>query len=220
MIKFENMRTDGWEAAVRGMRNSFGSWGKSDSIFRERTGFLMIGQKDRELMSKLAALGSSHAKFMRFITVSVDITAPLYFWKEFDTYKVGTVSNSTSTMHSIAVNEFTLDDFSHEHLIDVYLLKSVISSLNFHRDIYNNYDKQQVDDYHKAKISKKDIWWQMIQLLPSSYNQKRTILFNYEVLRNIYSQRKGHKLDEWNDFCDWIESLPCAADLIMVKGGK
>jgi hypothetical protein len=218
MIKFENMRTDGWEAAVRGMRNSFNSWGKSDSIFKERTGFLMIGQKDRELMSKLAALGPSHAKFMRFITVSVDITAPLYFWKEFDTYKVGTVSNSTSTMHSIAVNEFTLNDFSHEHLIATCLLESVIGTLNIYRGIYNNYDKQS--DEYKSEFSKKKIWWQMIQLLPSSYNQKRTILFNYEVLRNIYSQRKGHKLDEWNDFCNWIESLPCAADLIMVKRSK
>nr|DAN88812.1 MAG TPA: hypothetical protein [Caudoviricetes sp.] len=209
MIKFENMRTDGWEAAVRGMRNSFNSWDKSDSIFRERTGFLMIGQKDRELMSKLAALGPSHAKFMRFITVSVDITAPLYFWKEFDTYKVGTVSNSCSTMHSIAVNEFTLDDFSHEHLNghSEMVLEDLIKTMNAEREYY-------------LKSKDKSAWCQMIQLLPSSYNQKRTILFNYEVLRNIYSQRKGHKLDEWNNFCNWIESLPCAADLIMVKRSK
>ena len=150
---------------------------------------------------------------MRMITVYMDITAPLYWWKEFDTYKIGTVANSCSTMHKIHVKEFTMEDFSCEHLIDTCLLESVINELNIYRTIYNNYDKQTEE--YKNEFSKKDIWWQIIQLLPSSYNQKRTIMLNYEVLANMYHSRKNHKLDEWREFCDWVETLPCVKELII-----
>ena len=165
-----------------------------------------IGPNDWDLMTRLRNAGTDHRKFMRMIVVYVDITAPLYWWKEFDTYKVGTVSNSCSTMHKIAAKKFTLSDFSHEHLIDTYLLECIINELNIYRDIYNNYD-WQTEEY-KAEFSKKDIWWQMIQLLPTSYNQKRTVMLNYEVLANIYKSRKNHKLDEWHALCNWVEKLP------------
>lgn len=236
MIKLENYEVVGWEHAIRGMRNPMNSWEKSDSelhhgyVYRdecnerwESNGHLFeIGPNDQDLMMKLRNAGTDHRKFMRMITVYVDITAPLYWWKEFDTYKVGTVANSCSTMHKIAAKEFTLDDFSREHLyagddIDgMYysttaeeeftsndVLKVVIEALN-------NYRKQ----YLIAK-DKKD-WWQMIQLLPTSYNQKRTVMLNYEVLTNIYKSRRNHKLDEWHALCDWIESLPCS-ELITGK---
>lgn len=228
MIKIEETETYGWKAAIRGMRNPMNSWDKSDSYpavnckkcgkieregcckkeDRDCTGFeeYEIGPKDLDLMHRLCAAGTDHRKFMRMIVVYCDITAPLYWWKEFDTYKVGTVVNSCSTMHKIHDKEFTIDDFSHEHLIDTCLLESVINELNIYRDIYNNYDKQT--DEYKAEYSKKHIWRQMIQLLPSSYNQKRTVMFNYEVLANIYKSRKNHKLDEWHAFCDWIKTLP------------
>lgn len=228
MIKIEETETYGWEAAIRGMRNPMNSWDKSDSYpavncgkcgkieregcckkeDRDCTGFeeYEIGPKDLNLMRRLCSAGSDHRKFMRMIVVYCDITAPLYWWKEFDTYKVGTVANSCSTMHKIHDKEFTIDDFSHEHLIDTCLLEAVINELNIYRDIYNNYDKQT--DEYKSEFSKKDIWWQMIQLLPSSYNQKRTVMMNYEVLTNIYKSRRNHKLDEWHDFCDWIKTLP------------
>lgn len=213
MITITNVETYGWEAAIRGMRNPMNSWDKCDSYFgdpylEDENTYIKshIGPKDLDLMTKLAKAGTDHRKFMRMITVSCDITAPLYWWKEFDTYKVGTVANSCSTMHKIQAKEFTLDDFSHEHLISDCLLEHVINELNIYRDIYNNYDKQT--DEYKFDFSKKDIWWQMIQLLPSSYNQKRTVMLNYEVLSNIYKSRKGHKLDEWHAFCDWIEELP------------
>lgn len=220
MLTIDKTETYGWEAAIRGMRNPMSSWDKSDS---ERicescedpwggTGYIVdtnmvdIGPNDLDLMKRLRNAGTDHRKYLRMITVYCDIIAPLYWWKEFDTYKVGTVANSCSTMHKIQDKEFTIDDFSHEHLISDCLLEHVINELNIYRDIYNNYDKQT--DEYKFDFSKKDIWWQMIQLLPSSYNQKRTVMLNYEVLANIYKSRKYHKLDEWHTFCDWIETLP------------
>ena len=199
MIKFENTEIVGWEAAIRGMRNPMNSWAKSDS-FGNYTGKVQLGANDLNLMKSLIEAGTDHRKFMRMIEVYVDITAPLYWWKEFDTYKVGTVTNSCSTMHKIAEKEFTRDDFSHEHLTDLslYGFMSLIKYLNELREDYN------------LKKSKED-WWQMIQLLPSSYNQRRTVMMSYEVLANIYKSRKDHKLDEWNantnGFCAWIETL-------------
>ena len=220
MLTIDNTETYGWEAAIRGMRNPMNSWDKSDSKHICEscedpwggTGYILdtnmvdIGPNDLDLMKRLRNAGKDHRKYLRMITVYCDITAPLYWWKEFDTYKVGTVANSCSTMHKIQAKEFTLDDFSHEHLISDCLLELVINELNIYRDIYNNYDKQT--DEYKFDFSKKDIWWQMIQLLPSSYNQKRTVMMNYEVLTNTYKSRKDHKLDEWHTFCDWIETLP------------
>ena len=204
MLKIENTEVMGWEHAIRGMRNPKNSWEKSDSTFHlmidDDKAEDFIGKNDLNLMTALRNAGTDHRKFMRMIVVYLDITAPLYWWKEFDTYKVGTVANSCSTMHKIAAKEFTLDDFSHEHLQDdsVAVLESVIHTLNVHREWFNN---KVLDD---PKID----WWQLIQLLPSSYNQKRTLLVNYEVLANIYHQRKGHRLDEWTTFCEWIKGLP------------
>ena len=247
MIKLENTEVMGWEAAIRGMRNPMNSWEKSDSTFKE-TAFidvltsddgnttkfpvyfnaLDIGPNDLELMMKLRNAGTDHRKFMRMIVVYMDITAPLCWWKEFDTHKVGTVANSCSTMHKIHAKEFTLDDFSHEHLMDFAegysedddlvvrlsvdspekVLLHTIEALNYYRDMYlHTKVKPMKDESKRAGIMKK-YWWQMIQLLPSSYNQKRTIMLSYEVLANIYKSRKNHKLDEWRDFCKWIESLP------------
>ena len=200
MLKIENVEVYGWEAAIRGMRNPMNSWAWSDSVFEVDGSF--IGEDDLDLMKRLAEGGSTHAKYRRMITVTLDITAPLYWWKEFDTYKVGTVANSCSTMHKIHAKEFTLDDFSHEHLFDddtlqtnTDVLQFVIDALNFARA-----------DYIKTKDKK--YWWQMIQLLPTSYNQRRTVLLNYEVLAAIYRDRRKHKLDEWHVVCDWIELLP------------
>lgn len=230
MIKFENYEVVGWEAAIRGMRNPMNSWKKGDSgwfasgpsdedipVDIDRGGYyeLIIGPNDQDLMKRLRNAGTDHRKFMRMIAVYVDITAPLYWWKEFDTYKVGTVANSCSTMHKIAVKEFTRDDFSWDHLIgnrkvcrneDIMagpdcddapldVLDAVIDALNIYRQKY-------------VEIKGKKYWWQMIQLLPGSYNQRRTVMLNYEVLANIYKSRKNHKLDEWRDLCKWIESLP------------
>lgn len=223
MIKIEETETYGWKAAIRGMRNPKNSWDKSDSLFGRNLAIpyaqnnpyiwfdkygveMYIGDNDLDLMRRLCAAGSDHRKFMRMIVVYCDITAPLYWWKEFDTYKVGTVANSCSTMHKIHAKEFTMDDFSQEHLYSDCLLEDIINELNVYRDIYNNYDKQT--DKYKAEFSKKDIWWQMIQLLPSSYNQKRTVMLNYEVLSNMYKSRSNHKLNEWRELCKWIESLP------------
>lgn len=200
MIKIENINLFGWEAAIRGMRNPLNSWGKSDSYqwygCDASQGF-EIGPNDMKLMKNLVKAGSDHGKFMRMITVSCDITAPLYWWKEYDTYKVGTVANSCSTMHKIQAKEFTLDDFSHEHLLDTFTdnLKETIESLNIARNKF-------------LETNNKNFWWQMIQLLPSSYNQRRTVMLNYAVLRNMYHSRKYHKLDEWVAFCRWIEKLP------------
>ena len=241
MIKIENTEVVGCEAAIRGMRNPMNSWKRSDSYENysveyekdEMTGevtaeirypYYRVGASDISLMERLAEAGAVHRKFMRMIVVYVDVTAPLYWWKEADTYKVGTVANSCSTMHKIADREFTRADFSHDHLIGnrelcnsngiiagpraddspVDILDIVIDALNVYRNKYLVALKTESE----TGFSAKDIWWQMIQLLPSSYNQRRTLMLNYEVLANIYEYRKNHKLDEWRTFCDWIESLP------------
>ena len=215
------------EFIIQGMRNPMNSWEKSDTCFSDEScvncydnqrdlcdkdSFFRkdekLGSNDHSLMQRLSNAGTEHRKYMRMMPVYVRITAPLYWWKEFDTYKVGVVANSCSTMHKIQEKEFTLDDFSHEHL-DIRtrkILEETIKALNDYRNIYINYNP---DDFEiKGCPSKKDIWWQMIQLLPSSYNQTRNVMMNYEVLANIYRQRKNHKLDEWREFCKWIESLP------------
>lgn len=217
MIKIERTHVDGWVSAIRGMRNPMNSWEQSDSGFGcasnggmcDNCDFdynwcgnaskYLIGGKDLALMKNLVKAGTDHSKFMRMITVTCDITAPLYWWKEFDTYKVGTVRNSCSTMHKIHAKEFELDDFSHEHLNEDVVeqpLQKVIDCLNFFRELYlQNKDKSD--------------WWQMIQLLPSSYNQKATVQMNYAVLRNMFHSRKNHKLDEWSiGFCNWVKTLP------------
>ena len=214
MLKIENVDIVGWETAIRGMRNPMNSWAKSDTFFFcpsqgdiRKIGegpnlelMSEIGPNDAGLMMKLRNCGTDHRKFMRMITVYMDITAPLYWWKEYDTYKVGTVANSCSTMHKISAKEFTLDDFSHEHLQEdsIAVLESVIHTLNVHREWFN---KEVLDD---PKID----WWQMIQLLPSSYNQLRTVMLNYEVLANMYKSRKNHKLDEWRTFCEYVKAFP------------
>lgn len=240
MIKIENVEICGWEPTIRGMRNPLNSWAKSDSKTKLESwhdtsgGSFEVGPNDKDLMERLAKGGPAHAKYRRFITVYLDIVAPLYLWKEFETYKVGTDSNSCSTMHKIADKEFTLDDFSHEHLIqdrdmcfkdDLMagpecistphdILSIVVDSLNVYRNQYliatkklKRTDLTEAERKH-TKSQQKLYWWQMIQLLPSSYNQRRTIKLNYETLYRIYHDRKGHKLDEWNEFCVWIESLP------------
>ena len=203
MIKIENVEVVGFAAAIRGMRNPMNSWSKSDSCFCpnepccEGNCSMMIGPNDLDLMKRLRNAGTDHRKFMRMIAVYVDVTAPLYWWKEYDTYKVGTVANSCSTMHKIHEKEFTLEDFSCEHLTpwNETVLANLIVELNANRDRY-------------LQTKEKEDWWQMIQLLPSSYNQKRTVMFNYEVLANMYKSRKDHKLDEWRNFCSWIKTLP------------
>lgn len=241
MLKIENTEVLGWDAAIRGMRNPLNSWKKSDSQFVRDPDYgcfgvcpcaelvdcdcCHVGPNDLKLMNTLRNAGTDHRKFMRMITVYLDITAPLYWWKEFDTYKVGTVANSCSTMHKIAAKEFTLDDFSHEHLVDdldvrieiggtdhrdtgpMEVLGMTIDVLNHYREKYLAATK--TEEY--TGLPAKDIWWQMIQLLPSSYNQKRTVMLNYEVLANIYKSRRHHKLDEWHTLCDRIESLPYSA---------
>ena len=234
MIKFENVEVVGWEHAIRGMRNPKNSHQKSDSYTCYSTGGchceeenyindvchgITLGENDHSLMMTLRNAGTDHRKFMRMITVYLDITAPLYFWKEFDTYKVGTVANSYSTMHKIHAKEFTLEDFSYEHLLeqkDVHLPNDSCCNPNWEGcGIIAPIDilEETVNMLNKARemfLETKDkrYWWQMIQLLPSSYNQKRTVMLNYEVLANIYKSRKDHKLDEWRDFCSWIETLP------------
>lgn len=238
MIKIENTEVMGWDAAIRGMRNPMNSWEKSDSFIpcytrtkchkcevNQKCSYYFengvpykkdefIGPNDLDLMTRLRNSGTDHRKFMRMITVYLDITAPLYWWKEFDTYKVGTVANSCSTMHKIADKEFTLEDFSCEHMnhTSLNVLKEIIDLLNKYREDYLNPEAGKIG-------VKKDYWWQLIQLLPSSYNQRRTVMLNYEVLANIYKSRKGHKLDEWNSFCDWIKSLPYS-ELITGKEKK
>lgn len=240
MLKISNFEVMGWEHAIRGMRNPMNSWAKSDSEVSicecehwphdVKKSFARLGSNDLDLMKRLRNAGTDHRKFMRMITVYVDLTGPLYWWKEFDTYKVGTVANSCSTMHKIAEKEFMLEDFGHEHLIDydlyscdevdgpvingaphvgcggVQLLNLTINVLNYYRNKY-------------LETKDKKYWWQMIQLLPSSYNQKRTVMLNYEVLANIYKSRRNHKLDEWHTLCDWIERLPYS-ELITGKEEK
>ena len=195
MIKIENIDVYGFEAAIRGARNPMNSWHLMDSCYNN--GEFEIGEKDHDLLRRLTIAGPEHRKWNRMVTATMDITAPLYWWKEFDTYKVATVANSCSTMHKIQAKEFTLDDFSHEHLEEYprWLLSEVIKELNKNREDFN-------------ETKDKDYWWQMIQLLPSSYNQKRTVHLNYETLGAMYTQRKHHKLDEWHVFCDTIKTLP------------
>ena len=223
MIFFQNTVTpsaEQWESIIMGTRNPLNSWKKSDSrrsntdddVFEDCSENIRIGPNDYDLMKRLRNAGTDHRKFMRMIVVYVDIIAPLYWYKELDTYKVGTVANSCSTMHKIHAKEFTMEDFSTEHLVDekdgwvqdengqlwcpaLTHMETTINLLNAYR-------------YQYLKTKDKKYWWQMIQLLPSSYNQRRTVMFNYEVLANIYKSRKNHKLDEWHTFCEWIEALP------------
>lgn len=234
MIKLENVglaSPEQMEFIIEGMRNPMNSWEKSDSgtclktlpchsCHENRnnckknieTGFI-LGNSDHSLMQRLSNAGTEHRKYLRMMPVYVRITAPLYWWKEFDTYKVGTVANSCSTMHKIAEKEFTLEDFSMEHVCirqSMDVLKNTIDALNVFRDVYLNGGNLRYENGNIKCFGKKDkeIWWQMIQLLPSSYNQTRNVMLNYEVLANIYRQRKNHKLDEWREVCKWIESLP------------
>ena len=245
MIKIENAEVVGWEHAIRGMRNPMNSWARSDShecdcgeyaavrvlgdaaykVFcpmykadhkpaklcgGEAKRDFCIGENDHALMMRLAKAGPEHAKYRRMIVVYADVTAPLYWWKEYDTFKVGTVANSCSTMHKVTAKQFDLQDFSHEHL-------TIASSIALKEVIYNlNYWRAQHDLAYTEK-RRKECWWQLIQLLPSSYNQKRTIMLNYEVLANIYKQRKNHKLDEWTEFCKWIEELPYS---VLITGKR
>lgn len=218
MLKIENVTTTGWEPAIYSMRNPKDSWSRSDSYHNyhemvdgeDDTCDYVLGPNDLKLATTLANAGTEHGKFLRMINVYFDVVAPRYWWAEADTYKVGTVRNSCSTMHKITAKEFTMEDFSTEHLfnVDKLLMMSVIDRLNEMRDIYikGNNDYEPKD---------KDVWWQLIQLLPQSYNQKATLMLNYAVLRNIYHQRRNHKLDEWHTFCDWIKTLPYAKELII-----
>ena len=207
MIKIENIDVYGFETAIRGARNPMNSWDRMDSCYNN--GEFEIGENDYKLLKNLTIAGPEHRKWNRMVTVTMDITAPLYWWKEYDTYKVGTVANSCSTMHRIQAKEFTLDDFSHEHLLPVVRerLEEDIEWLNHYRELYNE---------HKDK----DFWWQMIQMLPTSYNQKRTVHLNYEVLGTIYHQRRHHKLDEWHVFCDMIKTLPYSEFITREFGDK
>ena len=239
MLKIENTEVLGWEHAIRGMRNPMNSWAKSDSEVSVcececwphdiKKSFACLGSNDLDLMTRLCNAGTDHRKFMRMLVVYVDLIGPLYWWKEFDTYKVGTVANSCSTMHKIAEKEFTREDFSYEHLFDsvngedtdcwirsgdisgvlepINVLDVTIMMLNKARILYLYYQKKALNGDQFAKDHVKEYWWQMIQLLPTSYNQKRTVMLNYEVLANIYKSRRNHKLDEWHTFCDWIEGL-------------
>ena len=193
MIKIENIDVYGWEAAIRGARNPMNSWDRMDSCYNN--GEFEIGENDYKLLKNLTIAGPEHRKWNRMVTVTMDITAPLYFFKEWDTYKVGTVANSCSTMHKIQAKKFEMSDFSVEHLRSLRVMHEVIDELNFYRDKFN-------------KDKKKEDWWEMIQLLPTSYNQKRTVHLNYEVLGTIYHQRRHHKLNEWVEFCDTIKTLP------------
>lgn len=227
MIKIENTDVYGFEAAIRGMRNPLNSWDKSDSHYGcvqgecLKCGFkpdwcgntqsFQVGENDLNLMKQLVSAGTDHSKSMRMITVTCDITAPMYWWKEMDTYKVGTVRNSCSTMHKICSKELTLDDFSHEHLgtIAKTMLENTVVFLNYCIDEYKKGALGALNEITGLECaSQKDVWWQIIQLLPSSYNQRSTVQINYAVLRNMYHARITHKLDEWYDFCQWVESLP------------
>ena len=231
MINIENYEVVGWEHAIRGMRNPMNSWDKSDTVMSlelrkgDKHGrvYTNIGENDLDLMKRLVNAGTDHRKFMRMIVVYADVTAPLYWWKEADTYKVGTVRNSCSTMHKITEKEFTLDDFSCENLIendaktelladgnDTNILVTPKNLLNITIGCLNNYRRKFLN------TREKQWWWQMIQLLPSSYNQRATLMLNYEVLANMYHSRKAHKLDEWVDFCKWIETLPYSE---LITGG-
>ena len=214
MIKVEKTEVWGFEHAIRGMRNPMNSWEKSDSKFYpyDLKNPVVIGENDLDLMRRLNSGGQPHRKYLRQIMVSMDITAPLYWWKEFDTYKVGTVANSCSTMHKVHAKEFELDDFSHEHLSEgeygnIELLKSIITCLNVARDWF-------------IKTKDKEFWWQMIQLLPTSYNQKRTVTFTYENVMNMLDYREGHKLDEWRELCEILKALPYVKEIRNEQSGK
>lgn len=230
MIKLENTEAFGWESAIRGMRNPMNSWDKSDSYYCDgndcphvdfdtepaiqcvgtNTYDYCIGKNDLKLMQNLAKAGSDHAKYLRMINVTVDITAPLFWWKEFDTYKVGTVANSCSTMHKIMAKEFTANDFSWDAILkhDGAYTTYTLDTLNELRNFYVDFDYYKEKDLLVDEITKKDIWRILIEALPSSYNQRRTVQMNYQVLWNIYNARKNHKLHEWHTLCDWIETLP------------
>lgn len=203
MIKIENVEYWGFKHAIRGMRNPMNSWEKSDSEFYYQARAALVGKNDLDLMKRLYKAGTEHRKFMRQISVSMDVTAPLYWWKEFDTYKIGTVSNSCSTMHKIHAKPFELDDFSHEHVAswNLNVLKYVIGHLNVDRENY-------------LATKDKDHWWQLIQMLPSSYNQRRTITMNYENVATIINQRSGHKLDEWNQMVEELKKLPYIKEIM------
>lgn len=239
MLKVENTEVYGWEAAIRGMRNPWESWEMSDSAlirdpdygcggscpcidFGGKLCDLHVGPNDQMLMKQLVKAGTDHSKFMRYIIVTCDITAPMYWWKELDTYKVGTIRNSCSTMHKIAAKAFTVNDFSHEHLMNAAIveLSHTIDNLNQSRRVYL-YGGELCDrhgNWTHFEPKDKEVWWQMIQLLPSSYNQKATMQFNYAVLRNMYHARKAHKLDEWRvDFCNWVKTLPYSELITMTK---
>lgn len=255
MLKIENVEVTGWEAAIRGMRNPMNSWAKSDTLFFDQFdtdiegvptdawyhdickedhsvepwtvgNSMELGPDDHRVMMLLAKEGSVDAKYRRMINVTLDITAPLYWWKEFDAYKVGTVANSCSTMHKIHAKEFTLDDFSHEHLISIENLfdknenEQDIPLIGIEMEDSGALVQDPLDIFNHTismlnrcrtmflETKDKRYWWQLIQLLPSSYNQRRTVQVNYEVLAGIYPKRKDHKLDEWHTFCDWIKTLP------------
>ena len=222
MIKIENIDVYGWEAAIKGARNPMNSWDRMDSCYNN--GEFEIGENDYKLLKNLTIAGPEHRKWNRMVTVTMDITAPLYWWKEYDTYKVGTVANSCSTMHKIQAKEFTLDDFSHEHLLEGALphLHDTIEILNAAREVFNGFDsfKSKLKEGLGFEITKKDVWWQMIQLLPTSYNQKRTVHLNYEVLGTMYHQRRHHKLDEWVEFCNTIKTLPYSEFITREFGDK
>ena len=205
MIKIENIDVYGFEVAIRGARNPMNSWDRMDSCYNN--GEFEIGENDYKLLKNLTIAGPEHRKWNRMVTVTMDITAPLYFFKEYDTYKVGTVANSCSTMHKIQAKKFEMSDFSVEHLRSLRVMHEVIDELNFYRDKFN-------------KGKKKEDWWEMIQLLPTSYNQKRTVHLNYEVLGTIYHQRRHHKLDEWHVFCDTIKTLPYSEFITREFGDK
>ena len=210
MIKIENIDVYGFGAAIRGARNPMNSWDRIDSGYNN--GEFEMGENDYDLLRRLTIAGPEHRKWNRMVTVTMDITAPLYWWKEYDTYKVGTVADSCSTMHKIQAKEFERDDFSHDHLLDGALLHldETIELLNEAREIFNNFDyfEPKLKEAYSFEVTKKDVWWQMIQLLPTSYNQKRTVHLNYEVLGTMYHQRRHHKLDEWVEFCNTIKTLP------------
>ena len=212
MIKIEKTEVYGWEAAIRGMRNPLNSWNKSDTIFDGDK--WCMGENDLNLMKSLTKSGDDHAKFLRMINVTCDITAPLYWWKEFDTYKVGTVANSCSTMHKIHAKEFTLDDFSCEHLDEAFKRDGLVVA-GYKR--YLEYVIDGLNDAREMYLETKDkyYWWQMIQLLPSSYNQKRTVQLNYQVLKSMYFARRNHRLDEWHTLCEWMEGLPYFRDICI-----
>lgn len=210
MILIENIEINGFEAAIRGARNPMNSWDRMDSCYNN--GEFEIGENDYKLLKNLTIAGPEHRKWNRMVTVTMDITAPLYWWKEYDTYKVGTVANSCSTMHKIQAKKFETSDFSYEHLLEGGLmhLHNTIKLLNAAREVFNNFEhfESKLKEAYGFEITKKDVWWQMIQLLPTNYNQKRTVHLNYEVLGTMYHQRRHHKLDEWVEFCDTIKTLP------------